>query len=240
MEEFHQSVRATLYERAKKPFTGTFILAWIACNWKLLVAIFFINEDRLNGTRIDYIESLHLLKSTNLVWEPLGVTVVAIVLFGILNILASLLVLKFKNFQFTHIDKRTNIDAGSYGELLDELKSIKEKWAKEIETLNTSRADLKSSNNEYILKNKIQNNEMDELQDKIDQYENSTSELNSQSNIYKEALKKASELLDRYIQDHGSIKRPRKLFKNMNKIEKSKTLEEIILGINKAYDRFTE
>ena len=67
MEEFHQSVKATLYERAKKPFTGTFILAWIACNWKLLVAILFISEAYLDGIdRIDYIDDLDLLKSTNL------------------------------------------------------------------------------------------------------------------------------------------------------------------------------
>jgi len=240
MEEFHQSVKATLYERAKKPFTGTFILAWIACNWKLLVAILFINEKYLSGTRIDYIESLDLLKSTNLVWEPLGVTVAAIVLFGILNILASLLTLQFKNFQFTHIDKRTNIDAASYGELLDELKSIKEKWAKEIETLKLSRESLMKSNSEYINNYNILLKEANELKEGLKRIEPQSEDLLTQSNIYKEALKKASELLDRYKEDHGSVKRPRKLFKNMNKIEKSKTLEEIILGINKAYDRFTE
>jgi hypothetical protein len=61
MEEFTQSVKATVYDRAKKPFTGTFILAWIAWNWKILVAIFFINEENLKDiTRIDYIENLQL------------------------------------------------------------------------------------------------------------------------------------------------------------------------------------
>jgi len=240
MEEFHQSVKATLYERAKKPFTGTFILAWIACNWKLLVAILFINEKYLSGTRIDYIESLDLLKSTNLVWEPLGVTVAAIVLFGILNILASLLMLQFKNFQFTHVDKRTKVDAASYGRLLKTLKNIEDKWAKEIETLNKNRADLMKTNNEFITKYNALFESASELQENFARSEQQSKTLETQSNIYKEALKKASELLDRYIEDHGSIKRPRKLFKNMNKIEKSKTLEEIILGINKAYDRFTE
>ena len=125
MEEFHQSVKATLYERAKKPFTGTFILAWIACNWKLLVAILFISEAYLDGiTRIDYIDDLDLLKSTNLVWEPLGITIVALVFFGILNILAALLVVQFKNFQFTYIDKRTKVDAANYGKLLDQLTKV--------------------------------------------------------------------------------------------------------------------
>ena len=240
MEEFHQSVKATLYERAKKPFTGTFILAWIACNWKLLVAIFFINEDRLNGTRIDYIESLDLLKSTNLVWEPLGVTVAAIVLFGILNILASLLTLQFKNIQFTHVDKRTKIDAASYGKLLETLKNIEDKWAKEIETLKLSRNSLMKSNSEYINNYNTLFKEANELQENFARSEQHANTLETQSNLYKEALKKASELLDRYIEDHGSIKRARQLYKTVNKIEKSKTLDEIILGINKAYDRFTE
>ena len=196
MEEFHQSVKATLYERAKKPFTGTFVLAWIACNWKLLVAILFINEEHLDGiTRIDYIEGLKLLDFSNLVWKPFGITVIAIVLFGIFNVLASLLVVQFKNYQFTYIDKRTKIDAADYGKLLDTLKNMTDKWAKEIESINTHRAKLNKSNSQYVNKISELNNEIDYFKESSDKYEKRAQALSSQSDLYREALKKASDLL---------------------------------------------
>tara|TARA_B110000046_G_scaffold169411_1_gene188513 strand:+ start:1212 stop:1916 length:705 start_codon:yes stop_codon:yes gene_type:complete len=230
MEEFHQSVKATLYERAKKPFTGTFILAWIACNWKLLVAILFISEAYLDGiTRIDYIDDLDLLKSTNLVWEPLGITIVALVFFGILNILAALLVVQFKNFQFTYIDKRTKVDAANYGKLLDQLKNIKDKWAKEIESINKSRADLTSSNNNYISKNNKLVGEANFLRKDLKEYE-------QKSQTYGEALKKASELLDSYKMYNVNIKKNRSLNKTMNTVTRHKALEEIVMDINKRHD----
>jgi len=241
MEKFHQSVKATLYERAKKPFTGTFILAWIASNWKILVAILFINEEHLHGiTRIDYIEELELIESTNLLWKPLGFTVVALVLFGTLNILASWLVVQFKNYQFTHIDKRTKIDATDYGKLLDELKNIKDKWAKEIESINTSRANLSKSNNNYDEENQKLKYEKNELKKALDQSENKLNYLRSNADSYLLTMRKASEILDRYIEDHGTISRGRPLSKIINNLQKSKSLDEIILGINTIYDDFRD
>ena len=250
MEEFHQSVKATLYERAKKPFTGTFILAWIACNWKLLVAILFINEADLDGiTRIGYIEEFNLLESDNLVWNPFLITVVALVLFGILNILASWLVLQFKNFQFTYIDKRTKIDAADYGKLLDALKNIEDKWAEEIESINSSRVDLKKSNNEYAIQLKKLNNKVEKLEGflnlseqkiskSLGESKNEKDKLRLESESYKAALLKASELLDRYIEDHGTIKKSVPLSAIMNKIQKRKELNEMIQDIDKAYENF--
>jgi len=168
MQEFTQSVKATLYDRAKKPFTGTFILAWIAYNWKVLVAIFFINEEHLKDiTRIEYIENLQLLGINNLVWKPFGITVVALIALGILNIIASWIILQFKNFQFTYVDKRTKVDSAEYGRLLGQLKSIKDKWANEIQSINTERTDLIKSNDEYIADNENLNSELNDLKKKI-------------------------------------------------------------------------
>ncbi|MDB4157953.1 hypothetical protein N9609_00530 [bacterium] len=232
MEEFHQSVKATLYERAKKPFTGTFILAWVACNWKMLVAILFINETHLDGiTRIAYVENLKVLNFYNLVGKPFVISVAAILLFNVFNLLASWVVLQFKNYQFTYIDKRTKVDAAAYGKLLDELKTIKVKWAEEIETINTSRADLASSNNNYISKNNKLVGEANSLRNDLKRYE-------QESNLYGGALKKASELLNRYREDHGPIKRTRKLYKTMNTVTRHETLEEIVMNTNKIYDDF--
>ena len=239
MEEFNQSVKATLYEGAKKPFTGTFILAWIASNWKILVTILFINEEHLHGiTRIEYIEKLELLGFSNLVWKPLVITVAAIVLFGIFNIFASLLVLKFKNYQFTHIDKRTKIDAADYGKLLDELKNIKDKWAKEIESINTSRASLMKSNNNYAVKFGDQNEEIRELKKALDQSEKKLNDLRSYADSYLVTMKRASEILYRYKEDHGTIKRGRAISKTINNLKGNKSLGEIMLGIDKTYDDF--
>jgi hypothetical protein len=164
MEEFTQSVKATLYDRAKKPFTGTFILAWIAWNWKILVAIFFINEENLKDiTRIDYIENLQLLGINNLVWKPFGITIVSLIALGILNIIASWIVLQFKNFHFTFVDKRTKVDSAEYGKLLDELKNIKDKWANEIQSINMERTDLIKSNDQYKVDNGTLKSELNTL-----------------------------------------------------------------------------
>ena len=49
---------------------------------------------------------------------------------------------------------------------------------------------------------------------------------------------KASELLDRYIEDHGTIKKSVPLSAIMNKIQKRKEFHEMIQDPAKAYENF--
>ncbi|TGV02413.1 hypothetical protein [Flavivirga rizhaonensis] len=239
MQEFTQSVKATLYDRAKKPFTGTFILAWIAYNWKILVAIFFINEEHLKDiTRIEYIENLQLLGINNLVWKPFGIAVVALIALGILNIITSWIVLQFKNFQFTYVDKRTKVDSAEYGKLLDELKNIKDKWANEIQSINTERTDLIKSNDEYIADNDNLNSELNNLKKQSYDDQKTINEMKSSNQLYQNTLTKASELLADYTSKYGTIKKDRTIANTLNKAHKSKPINDIVIIINKQHDNY--
>jgi hypothetical protein len=239
MQEFTQSVKATLYDRARKPFTGTFILAWIAYNWKILVAIFFINEEHLKDiTRIDYIENLKLLGINNLVWKPFGIAVVALIVLGILNIIASWIVLQFKNFQFTYVDKRTKVDSSEYGKLLDELKNIKDKWANDIQSINLARTDLIKSNDEYINQNNELNSELINLKKESNNDQNDINKLTSTTQLYQSTLTKASELLAEYTSKYGTIKKDRTIGNIANKVHKSIPIKDIVGIIDKQHDNY--
>jgi septal ring factor EnvC (AmiA/AmiB activator) len=61
------------------------------------------------------------------------------------------------------VDKRIKVDSAEYGKLLDELKNIKDKWASEIQSINTERTDLIKSNDEYIADNDNLNGELNNL-----------------------------------------------------------------------------
>jgi hypothetical protein len=238
MQEFTQSVKSTLYDRARKPFTGTFILAWIAYNWKILVAIFFINKEHLEGiTRIDYIENLKLLGINNLVWKPFGIAVVSLIFLGILNIIASWIVLQFKNFQFTYIDKLIKVDSSKYGELLDELKTIKDKWANDIQSINLERTDLRKLNDEYINQNNDINTELSRLKERVPNYKNKINNLSLTNDVYLTTLEEASELLAEYKSKHGDIKKDRTLENITNKVSGPiMSIEQIVDIINKQHE----
>jgi hypothetical protein len=239
MEEFTQSVKATLYDRAKKPFTGTFILAWIAWNWKILVAIFFINEENLKDiTRIDYIENLQLLGINNLVWKPFGITIVSLIALGILNIIASWIVLQFKNFHFTFVDKRTKVDSAEYGKLLDELKNIKDKWANEIQSINMERTDLIKSNDQYKVDNGTLKSELNTLKKQSYNDEKTINELTLSTQLYERILKKAGQLLADYTSKFGTMKKDRTIANIANKVPKSMSIKDIVNTIDKQYDNY--
>jgi hypothetical protein len=238
MKEFTQSVKSTLYDRARQPFTGTFILAWIAYNWKILVAIFFINEEHLEGiTRIDYIVNLNLLGINNLVWKPFGIAVVSLISLGILNTIASWIVLQFKNFQFTYVDKRIKVDSSKYGELLDELKNIKDKWANDIQSINSERTDLRKLNEVNVNENNDLNTELSRLKERFKDYKNKINNLNLTNDVYLTTLEEASELLKEYRLEHGNIKEDRTIGNITNKVPgPTMSTEEIINIINKQYE----
>lgn len=239
MQEFTQAVKATLYDRAKKPFTGTFILAWIAYNWKILVAIFFINEEHLKGiTRIEYIENLQLLGINKLVWKPFGIAVVALIALGILNIIASWIVLQFKNFQFTYVDKRTKVDSAEYGKLLDELKNIKDKWANEIQSINTERTDLIKSNDEYIADNDNLTSELNNFKKQSYDDQKTINELKSTNQLYQNTLTKAAELLAEFTSRYGTILKDRSIANIANKLPKSMSTNDIVKTINKQHENY--
>ncbi len=55
MTEIRKSINSVLYERLASPFYGTLILSWLIWNWKIVYITFFISENKIEGTKIDYI-----------------------------------------------------------------------------------------------------------------------------------------------------------------------------------------
>ncbi len=241
MEEFTQSVKATLNDRAKKPFTGTFILAWIAYNWKILVTIFFIDEEHLKGiTRIDYIDKLQLLGINNLVLKPFGIAILALIILGILNVVASWIVLQFQNFQFEYIDKRTKIDSADYGKLLSELKNIKDKWADEIQSINQDRASLMESNSSF----KLENDSLIKDNTKLNKdLAKASLELNNRLHTidsYEIALYKGYELLEKYNSQYGHVKKDRSFGRHRERTKNPFIIKDIITEIDNLHDNFNK
>lgn len=209
MEEYTKSVKAVLYDRAKKPFTGTFILAWIICNWKFLVALFFINEERLGEgiTRIEYIQNQSLLTTRNLFWTPLLYTIGGLIFFSIFNYWTLLFLKIWKDLQFTKIDKKTKVDATDYAELLDEFTNSKSTFAKQIDSLNKEKTLLQAETIKQKERIKV-------LEEDSKSYQQSKSKLSTQNNEYinqirerEETIDQVYEILKAYINRFGSITR---------------------------------
>lgn len=238
MEEFTQSVKATLYERAKKPFTGTFFLAWIAYNWKILVAIFFINEEHLNGiTRIKYIENLQLLGINNLVVKPFGIAIVALIALGILNIIASWIVLQFKNFQFKHIDKRQKVDGEGFSNLLVKLRGINNEFSEKINSINKDRAKLIKDNRILSEDYTIIEKELEELKQKFSDVQEDRKKLRSDISSSQTAFSNAVHML-KECQLLGFQKKDRTLNNLARNPRETLQNQEAIEFINDMYKKF--
>ena len=55
IDEFKQSVNKILNERLTSPFWGALILSWLIWNWKIVYLTIFISQDKIVGTKIDFI-----------------------------------------------------------------------------------------------------------------------------------------------------------------------------------------
>lgn len=84
MDELTKSIRAVLYDRIKSPLAGTIFFSWIVWNWRIIVFLFFVSENKVSGTRIDYIlknyaDDLHIY------WGPLWSALFLVTLFPMIS-----------------------------------------------------------------------------------------------------------------------------------------------------------
>lgn len=96
MKEILQSIFKTSEERLKNPFIGTFIIAFIALNWKP-IAVFLLSSSPIEK-RIDFIAS-NFSDLWNILWAPL---IISIFYIGILPYL----MLIFDKFTFLAFKNR--------------------------------------------------------------------------------------------------------------------------------------
>jgi len=79
------SIKSTLFERVSSPLAGSFIFSWIIWNWKLLVTMFFGDEDtstRINTIITKYYDVSHLIT------YPLMSTTLLILFYPLLSFVA--------------------------------------------------------------------------------------------------------------------------------------------------------
>ena len=215
------------------------MLVWIAYNWKILVAIFFINEEHLNGiTRIKYIENLKLLGWINLTLTPTVITIIILLVFGILNIGASWVILGFKNFQFTIVEKRQKADGDSYSLLLDKLRRKEDEFTKKINSIVNDNKDLIKENDSYRqdIEAHISRIKDFEQSEKISNIMLETEQ--SKKSIYENTIKISSEMLSDYNTKFGLIKKKKKTGTRINSSGRDINISEAVSNILSFYDKY--
>jgi len=169
-QEVSSAFKATLYERAKRPFTGTFTLVWLTINWRIIVALFFTSEDSINQqTRITYITSLPEFEIWHLFYWPLIYSAVVLFAVGILNILALKLKSEFTKIEFKWSTKNKPVSAVVHNNLLTKMRTINQTWADNLETLTNSQAELSTKNSELQTEITHKRTELIEMKTEKDQ-----------------------------------------------------------------------
>jgi hypothetical protein len=83
---FIESIKDVILQRLQKKFAATFSLAWLLWNWKIFY-LTFVMDHEVYENKLLFIED-NYLNACYLLWYPFLSTVVAIVLFPILNMLS--------------------------------------------------------------------------------------------------------------------------------------------------------
>ena len=149
--EFRKSLNAILFERVTSPLYGAFITSWTIWNWRILYLTFFVSENKISSTKIEYITS-NFNDVNHLVWFPLISTLLLIVLIPLVSNGAYWVMLKYKK---ARIELKQKVE---YTQLLSVEKSLEirseinrqESRFKEIlEAKDEEIALLIATNNEY-------------------------------------------------------------------------------------------
>lgn len=138
MEEIKKSISAILYERTTSPLFGTLILSWIIWNWKILYLTFFISDNKIEGTKIDYIMA-HFSDKEHILIFPLISTVLLLTIIPFISNGAFWLSLTFEKWKVDKkniIDRKQLLTMEQSIELREEISKQEERFAKLVETKN--------------------------------------------------------------------------------------------------------
>ena len=165
LTEWTRSINAILYQRISSPFWGSFLLGWIASNWKIIIVLFFTQSEELGLTKLEYIET-NLLGLNNMLWQPLIFAFVIIFIGTALSYLVYLW------------SKWTESGFRKVKEKYDGKKKINIEEAKELRiTVNKEKdryASIFKDLNENIEKLSIENVQLDEKNVQLDEKEKDT------------------------------------------------------------------
>lgn len=114
MKELLQTILTTSKERVSNPIIGTFILSWLAFNWRPLIFIFFANQKIED--KIKYIDS-NFSNISNLLYFPLITMVVYVLIIPYLNLIFEFLL------EYSRI-KRNFISISKQKQLIENKKEL--------------------------------------------------------------------------------------------------------------------
>lgn len=104
--ELRKSINSILYQRVTSPLFGTFCVTWLVWNWKIVYTTFFIDEDKIDKNKIDYIVE-NFNDTAFLIWYPILSTVILLTLIPFVSNGAYWLSLKFEKWR---VDNKNEIE----------------------------------------------------------------------------------------------------------------------------------
>ncbi len=145
INDIKNSINKILNERLTSPFYGTFILAWLVWNWRILYLSFFVSEDKIETDKISYIiEKFSDLKY--IVFLPLISTIILITLIPFITNRAywiSLLYNQWKVNKRNEVQKKDLLTIEQSLNLREQIKSQEKRFEELLEDKNTELKQLR-------------------------------------------------------------------------------------------------
>ncbi len=185
MDEFRKSVNAVLYERLTSPLYGTFVFTWLVWNWKIPYVTFFISEDQLEITKIEYISNL-VMNWSHVIALPLMSTAILVLIMPFISNGAYWVSIRFDKWKYDQKNKIEDKQMLSLEKSMELKKTMREletyysteldkkdeeikNLKSEIEVMQKDKDNAPKPNSDDIL-NEIDQNEFDDFSD--EEFEN--------------------------------------------------------------------
>lgn len=131
MSDLTTSIKEIFNERISSPFYGSLIISWLIWNWEIPYVTFFVDGDKLNVNKIEYITT-----NCNNLWVLIALPLLstALILLGIpyLSNGAYWVTLKFDNWRINkknEVENKQMMSIEQSGRLRVEIKNLEEKYA---------------------------------------------------------------------------------------------------------------
>jgi hypothetical protein len=106
IDDIKKSINSILYERVSSPFYGTIIVSWLIVNWRIPYLTIFVDQDKLDKNKIDFILENYCSISDLVVFPAISTLTLLTVIPFLLNG-AYWLDLKFKAWR---VNKKNQIE----------------------------------------------------------------------------------------------------------------------------------
>lgn len=222
MSDLTKSFKDIFEERISSPFYGSLIVSWLIWNWEIPYVTFFVDGDKLNVNKIEYITT-----NCNNLWVLIALPLLSttLILLGIPFISngAFWVTLKFDNWRINkknEVENKRMMSVEQSGRLRMEIKNSEERYATIINGKDEELDAQKKLVQEYLTKISGLQTDLSILQTQV---------LNKETEIkkVKEELFTVSEKAN-ILNPIGSVKLQREIKKFLEKGNDSQSFETLI------------